>query len=66
MSVYIINIFIYLFEAWLFWFYAEKAFGTSRPQWVVLLSIFGVHAVQCAVCSVFAITWLNLILGISK
>ena len=65
MSVYIINIFIYLFEAWLFWFYAEKAFGTSRPQWVVLLSIFGVHAVQCAVCSVFAITWLNLILGIS-
>ncbi|MBR0413781.1 MAG: GHKL domain-containing protein, partial [Clostridia bacterium] len=65
MVVYIINIFIYLFAAWLFWYYAENAFGTSRPQWVVLLSFFAVHAVQCVICCVFAINWLNLVLGVT-
>lgn len=65
MSVYIINIFIYLFAAWLFWYYAENAFGTSRPKWVVFLSVIGVHTVQCIICCVFAINWLNLIFGLA-
>lgn len=65
MAIVFINIFVYILEATLFWYYCENAFGGKHSKPVNYGLVFAVFSFGCVMCCVFNhSTYINLVVGL--